>query len=123
MKNLLRFRHHDIKARIFEYYYDEAVILPHNRWAVNINFRLVGINGGSVHYEKVYTLICSPEYIKNPSDDYRDEIDDKVMVYDYLDKKAIENKVEAYINTLNDKNYAGWEEYYLAIRKEFYIDD
>lgn len=81
-----------IKAKVFEFIYDDAVILPDNRWAVDVNFRLIGDHEKKVHSESVYTLVCSPAFRDDPTDEYRGYIDEKTIVMDFLDKTEVEKK-------------------------------
>jgi len=85
--------------------------------------RPIGADERKVHQERIYTLVCSSEYLKEPSDEYRDELDEKIIVLDYLDKGAVEAKLQSCIEVLNEKGLASWSEYYAALQQDFYVDD
>lgn len=115
-------RNQHLQVKIFEIAYDDPVILPSNRWAVNVNFRLISINGNNVHNENIYTLVCSPQYREEPTEEYREYLNEKIIVLPFLDKSEIDNRIQATVKLLNECKYDNWDDYYKALEEYYYVD-
>jgi hypothetical protein len=112
-----------INAKVFEFTYDDATILEDNRWAVDVNFHLIGEDQKKVHDQKIYTLVCSPEFLKDPTPEYKDYIDEKTITQPYLNKQKIESMINLNVDQLNQQGFLSWEDYYNGLERYYYIDD
>jgi len=112
-----------VKAHIFEFTYDDAIILPSNRWAVDVNFKILGEGERAVRPQNIYTLVCSPQFRDAPTQEYKDYIDGRTLVMDHLDKEVVENGIRDTVNQLNRLDLASWEDYYNHLRSSYYVDD
>lgn len=112
-----------INAKVLEFTYDDVIILEHNRWAVDVNFTIIGEGERKARYGLIYTLVCSPEFQLHPSPEYKDYIDEKTIVMEFLNKEKIESEIRKKIQEINAHNYPSWKEYYDELRQYYYIDD
>jgi hypothetical protein len=109
-----------MEARILQFNYDEPTILPGDRWALYVNFQIVGINERNAHNENVYTLVCSKQYQDNPGEE---PLDEKTIVVDGLNKAEIEANIQKIIDQINGLNLKTWNDYYTELEKYFFVDE
>lgn len=114
-------RSKDFAADIAEIRYEDATILPNNRWAVYVSFQLIGMNEKKVHNDKIYTLVCSANYKEHPLEE--EPSDEKTIVMEYLDKEHLESRIRKIIEEINKSNCRSWEDYYRILEKYFHVDD
>lgn len=117
---MLRGKKRAVKASISEVSYDDATILPLDKWAVYVNFQILSENERRVHNEKIYTLVCSPTFAQDPEDE---TIDKKTIIMGWLNKKEIKDRIQNTIEKINNMHLDNWEDYYKELEREYHVDD